>query len=318
MFASRSMTSTEHRYAQIEKEALAVTWACEKFADFLIGLHSFQIETDHKPLVPLLHKKSLDDLPPRIQRFRMRLMRFSFTIFHTAGKNLHVADALSRASVRNANADELKTEENLHIFVNPLIQCLPASKKKLEEIKRLQDQDDDIKAVKEFCKTEWPKSPDECEAIKKLWYSKNSQLRKYWAVSQELTVHHGLLLYNSRLVIPEPLQADILSRIHEGHQGIVKCRAMAKTSVWWPGLSKQIEELIKACPTCEKHKEVRPEPPRPSTTPDYPFLSGRDKHIYWLWTIFRDGLKSLFFRRQHHNEPWNTANQFFQDTVYQK
>ena len=46
---------------------------------------------------------------------------------------------------------------------------------------------------------------------------------------------------------------------------------MAKTSVWWPGLSKQIEELIKACPTCEKHKEVRPEPLRPSTTPDYPF-----------------------------------------------
>ena len=271
MFASRSMTSTEQRYAQIEKEALAVTWACEKFADFLIGLHSFQIETDHKPLVPLLHKKSLDDLPPRIQRFRMRLMRFSFTIFHTAGKNLHVADALSRAPVRNANADELKTEENLHIFVNALMQCLPASKKKLEEIKRLQDQDDDIKAVKEFCKTEWPKSSDECEAIKKLWYSKNSQLRKYWAVSQELTVHHGLLLYNSRLVIPEPLQADILSRIHEGHQGIVKCRAMAKTSVWWAGLSKQIEELIKACPTCEKHKEVRPEPLRPSTTPDYPF-----------------------------------------------
>ena len=97
------MTSTEQRYAQIEKEALAVTWACEKFADFLIGLHSFQVETDHKPLVPLLQKKSLDDLPSRIQRFRMRLMRFLFTIFHTAGKNLHVADALSRAPVRNAN-----------------------------------------------------------------------------------------------------------------------------------------------------------------------------------------------------------------------
>ena len=109
----------------------------------------------------------------------MRLMRFSFTIFHTAGKNLHVADALSRAPVRNANVDGLKTEENLHIFFNALMQCLPASKKRLEELKRLQDQDDDIKALKEFCKTEWPKSPDECEAIKKLWYYKNSQFRKY-------------------------------------------------------------------------------------------------------------------------------------------
>ena len=46
---------------------------------------------------------------------------------------------------------------------------------------------------------------------------------------------------------------------------------MAKTSVWWPGFSKQIEELIKACQTCEDHKEVRPEPLRPPTAPDYPF-----------------------------------------------
>ena len=53
-FASRSMSDTELRYAQIEKEALATTWACDKFKDFLIGKH-FCIETDHKPLVRLLY-----------------------------------------------------------------------------------------------------------------------------------------------------------------------------------------------------------------------------------------------------------------------
>ena len=67
------MTSTEQRYAQIEKEALATTWACEKFADFVLG-KEFPIETDHKPLVPLLGSKCLQDMPPRIQRFRMRLL----------------------------------------------------------------------------------------------------------------------------------------------------------------------------------------------------------------------------------------------------
>ena len=90
---SRAMTPTEQRYAQIEKESLAITWACD---DFLIGL-KFHIETGHKPLVPLLSAKRLDELSLRVQRFRMRLMRFQFSISHVPGKSLTTADALSRA-----------------------------------------------------------------------------------------------------------------------------------------------------------------------------------------------------------------------------
>ena len=86
-YASRSMSETERRYAQIEKEALAATWACEKFSNFLLGTH-FQVETDHKPLVPLLCVKHLDTLPPRVLRFRLRLDRFSYDIKHILGKEL--------------------------------------------------------------------------------------------------------------------------------------------------------------------------------------------------------------------------------------
>ena len=86
-FASCSMSEVEQRYAQIEKEALACTWATEKFADYLIGMN-FTVETDHKPLIPLLSTKQLNSLPPRVLRFRLRMDRFDFNITHVPGKHL--------------------------------------------------------------------------------------------------------------------------------------------------------------------------------------------------------------------------------------
>ena len=64
-YASRSLTPTEEKYAQIEKEALGITWACERFSEYLVGMH-FKVETDHKPLVSLLGNKNLEELPARI------------------------------------------------------------------------------------------------------------------------------------------------------------------------------------------------------------------------------------------------------------
>ena len=109
-YASRSMTETEQRYAQIEKEVLATTWACEKFASYILGMN-FLIETDHKPLVPLLGMKDLDKLPPRVLRFRLRLARFHYTIRHVPGKHLYTADALSRAPSETVNNNTRLQEE---------------------------------------------------------------------------------------------------------------------------------------------------------------------------------------------------------------
>ncbi len=108
-FISRSLFETEQRYAQVEKEALAVTWACERLSSYLIGLH-FTIETDQKTLLALLGTKALEDLPPRIQRFRLRLLRYTYNIVHVPGKLLVTADALSRAPVvRELSSDKKGT-----------------------------------------------------------------------------------------------------------------------------------------------------------------------------------------------------------------
>ena len=133
-YISRSMTPTEQRYAQIEKEALALTWACERFSDYLIGL-VFHIQTDHKPLVLLFSSKSLEELPLRVQRFRLRMLRYQFTISHIPGMELVIADMLSRAPTNTPTGADHVLHQEANIFVNTMIWRLPATDEQLEEIK---------------------------------------------------------------------------------------------------------------------------------------------------------------------------------------
>ena len=108
-FASRTLTETERQYAQIEKEALAATWACEKFSQYLLGLH-FTIESNHKPLIPLLGTKRLDSLPPRVLHFRLRMAHYHYSIIHVPGKFLYIADTLSRAPLHTLHCEPLQRE----------------------------------------------------------------------------------------------------------------------------------------------------------------------------------------------------------------
>ena len=111
-YASRSLSDTEKRYAVIEKEeTLPATWACEKFSEYVLG-SKLTLETDHRPLVPLLNSAELCKMPPRIQRFRLRLMRFAPPVLYVPGKQQTTADALSHAPVESpASKDELFVAE---------------------------------------------------------------------------------------------------------------------------------------------------------------------------------------------------------------
>ena len=66
-------------------------------AMYLHGLPRFLVCTDHKPLIPILNYKPLGDMSPRIQRLRMRLLKYTFCAEYIPGKDLKDADAFSRA-----------------------------------------------------------------------------------------------------------------------------------------------------------------------------------------------------------------------------
>ena len=134
-YASCALSDAEKRYAQIKKEALAMTWVCERFQQILLGCDEpFTIETDHKPLLPIMNAEDLDQCPLRLQRLKIRLARLYFQVRYVPGKELLVADALSRSPVEKL--DEGMAEE-METYVKAISMAgIPVSDVLFEEIRQ--------------------------------------------------------------------------------------------------------------------------------------------------------------------------------------
>ena len=131
-YGARSLTSAETRYAQIEKECLGLAYGCEKFHHYIYGLDEVQLETDHKPLVPL-SKKDLNDMTPRIQRLMLKLQRHNYNLSWTPGKNLYLADTLSRADLGKDGETPSEMSEP-DVQVHMVMQTLSMASDQMERI----------------------------------------------------------------------------------------------------------------------------------------------------------------------------------------
>ena len=89
------MTDTEKNYAQIEKELLAICYACHKFHEYVYG-KPVNVQTDHRLLEEIL-KKPLGNATPQLQRMLLRLQCYERDVRYVPGKCMYVADTLSRA-----------------------------------------------------------------------------------------------------------------------------------------------------------------------------------------------------------------------------
>ncbi|KAE8276916.1 Retrovirus-related Pol polyprotein [Larimichthys crocea] len=247
-YASRSMTTTETKYAQIEKECLGLAYGLERFHCYVYGLPTFTVETDHRPLVSII-KKNLNDMSPRIQRLIMKLQRYDFELIYTPGKHLVLADALSRAPVMS---DVTSTEKEIENHINMIVESLPVSDVKAKQISEELDKDKELQAVINNMLSGWPRG----------------SCPKYYHIRAELSVANGLLLRDNRIVIPHSLRPEILRQLHEGHLGIEKCKRRARGAVYWPGINKDIEDMVGKCETCNKYQSKQAR--EPMMIPDLP------------------------------------------------
>lgn len=246
-FASRSLTPTEQKYAQIEKEMLAIVFAVEKFSTFIYGHKDVVIWSDHKPLETIF-KRDLQSIPVRLQRMMMKIWKYSVKVKYVPGRELYIADTLSRAYLTgNAGIVEPEFDFTVHALVCRLVGT-EDRKIKLQEGTKT---DPILLKVMEMCTSEWPKDNK----------SLVDDLKHYWKLRNEIFLFDGLLFLNDKIIIPKSLINNTLMQLHGGHFGVDKTKARARQLVYWPKLNQQIESYVKSCRVCEKfaNKQVKEE-----------------------------------------------------------
>ena len=261
-YGSRSLIEAEKKWAQIDKECLALVWACEKFSHFLVGLPEFKLMTDHKPLVPLINTKDLDRTPLRVQRMLMRLMRFNAIAEYVPGKELIVADALSRSMNPGATGEMSELTQEVEMYIADIESLWPASDGMLQTIADQTQKDEELSQVASLITYKWP------ESIKDV----PRTAQPYFGSRQCLTIAQGIIAYLDRIVIPRVLQQDIINKLHAGHQGIQGCKKLAAQSVWWPTINVDIEKTCQTCGVCETNRSSKSyEPLKPTVLPEGPW-----------------------------------------------
>ena len=233
VYASKTLSDTEKRYANIEREMLAIVFAVERFHHYTYG-RKIQVITDHKPLVAIL-KKGISSAPPRLARMLLRLQKYDIELEYTPGKQLKLADALSRIDPCPG-----KEIEGLDMTVHEFETQVNASPQKLDDIRRETELDSELQCLKHTIMNGWPEFRSECPP----------HICNYWNYRDELSLIDGILLKGNRIIIPKMLRCDVLNQIHYAHLGIDKCRLRARDSVFWPNINKDIADLISQCEAC--------------------------------------------------------------------
>ena len=170
-YASRALTPAEKRYAQIEKELLAIVFACDHFETYILGRESVNVETDHQPL-EIIVRKPLNSAPKRLQQMLLQLQKYSLVVRYKKGQQMYLADTLSRAHLQEAQACESALEVARIDHTSTL--TLPA-----ERLHRLQHASADDPVLCELHRTiqqGWPECKSDVTEVLCAYYDYRDEL----------------------------------------------------------------------------------------------------------------------------------------------
>jgi hypothetical protein len=226
----------------VEKRMLGITFAVKKFHQFIYGRKNVSVYTDHKPLITIV-KKEVHKNTNRLQRLQLKLLKYDLDVKYLPGKEMLIADILSRDC---NNVHENYVESNMTDFVHSLSlsDYLPLPDHKLNLLKKCTKEDDILNKLMYFIKSGWPQNTNLID----------DEILKYYFKSRNC-IHFkaGLLFFNDKIIIPKSLRKAMLYNVHgNAHLGIVKSKSRARSTMYWPNMTRDIESYINSCKTCKK------------------------------------------------------------------
>ena len=281
-YASRCLRPTERNetnYSSFKLEMLALKWAVtEKFRSYLLG-SQFEVLTDNNPLA---HFKT-SHLGALEQRWAAQLAQFDFTVRYKPGRN-NRADALSRmpagkllppqstsvpaqvAAVQEVWYERLKVPQAAFPTSAPAAPTakLEASTRVLptlssQDLARLQREDSGIAPVLKA----WPDRPKDSATGALLTLCRQHQRLKMQNGVLYRHAHDNILGDLQQLVLPSSLRPDVLQELHDGmgHQGVERTLGLIRPRAYWPGMTEDVRQYIRACERCTLGKQPSVHPP---------------------------------------------------------
>ena len=145
------------------------------------------------------------------------------------------------------STSEIKSDE-MNYFAHFVTKSCQISEDRLQQIIREMQKDDILQSVVLQIQNGWI-------------YPDITKVKPYLMVKDSLTLYKRLILKDLRVVVPLTLRSKILNILHQGHTGIERTKLRARNTVYWPGISKDITELISSCETCISFRNAQPTEP---------------------------------------------------------
>ena len=187
-----------------------------------------------------------------MQQMMLKLLDYQFKVTYKKGKELHVADTLSRAALKDSNPFGSQQSDVFRMeLVEMDLKPSNVTADTLERIRSETSKDPVLSILNSVTVTGWP---DKRKSVPE-------EIRGFWSYRKKITADNGVLFKPDQVIVPSSLRVETLRKIHKAHQGSDSSTRRARECLFWPGMQSDIRETCLSCGICSQYKAERPTEP---------------------------------------------------------